>query len=59
MAIRWRFRTEPPALEERGTDEQIPRASGSGLLWLQVFGMAAIGATMVTVSVLRFRKSLE
>jgi ABC-2 type transport system permease protein len=32
---------------------------GLGVLWPQMFGMALIGATMVTVSVLRFRKSLE
>jgi len=32
---------------------------GLGVLWPQMLAMAAIGATMVTVSVLRFRKALD
>jgi ABC-2 type transport system permease protein len=32
---------------------------GLGVLWPQMLGMAAIGATMTAASVLRFRKSLE
>jgi ABC-2 type transport system permease protein len=32
---------------------------GLGVLWPEMLAMAVIGATMVTVSVLRFRKSLE
>jgi ABC-2 type transport system permease protein len=32
---------------------------GLGILWPEMLAMAAIGATMVTVSVLRFHKSLE
>jgi ABC-2 type transport system permease protein len=32
---------------------------GLGILWPQMLAMAGIGSAMVTVSVLRFRKSLD